>query len=1279
MLAAIIFMAVGILIFSTLASAERRGEDSSPPVAGNWIIDSPGNYIGNETYMGNRFEDRSVEVNGNITITNGGELKLFNTSINMKDFDFNHVIIEGGGKLVMLNNSVLSNNIDADIEAHENYSYIGFIEMDGSLIMRNYSSISRTIDIYSNSSAASMSLQDSNIGYLGSFFIKDHNITFANVTVSGYNKTALFLVNTSLTWLGGRIDSAPESEDDPVIFMEDSSLYADRLMIRSGSNHGRCMSIKGSTFIATNHSQIGSNRQPMAFYAMDSHVVLSEMKMLSSSADTLLECYDSSLEIHDTSVGFYDYSKHIFDGTIRVRDCTVLFRNSDFYRFEGNAITGDRIDLTIENCNFWNVTGDVFDLEDSTLYVDEIGIYNNDGDAFHLESVNGSINNLTIDEEDPFWIDGFPFPPVLAGYGQGTLGHAVFALDSHLSIIDCMFAATQKDVIHLRDSTVEIRDCMFRNPGIENTSMVHGIYMVNSFGSMEGNRFHKPYLAGGYDLYALDCVPLNLTDFIEQNTFSDERIFQQVFTLYVRVMNETGSPVNDVDLELTNGMKDDLRHSNTGIDGWARISFPVPAYEIYRHAGVDNETNESYEYFTNVSYNNFHIFANKEYRSYNYSVTCEEEFEITGPMNHIVYLNVSTPELNILSGGAFPMVLEGGELEMTGVIRNFGERTLPQVNLSYYYSSVARGEWIWFGSDTLIVPGIYQGGNSTEFLTAKKINAPGGSYHLKFMIDPNDELLERNEANNEFILMDAFEIFTRPMAFIDDPLAGTVVNGSIIIAGHGEDDYGNGFHSVEFRIDGVTVTIPDGWDQTTGSWTYPWDTKEYDPGVGGDRYPNGPHIISVRVRNSNPSEFDTSEWTNITVTVVNVPTLEFINPQEGEVISIEGDIPLYESRVRVLEAHDLSIVRMQIDNGSFGTMTQVNGDTYRYLFDTSKFEDGYHTITYEGKYGFGTVTESVTIFLNSPDETTKPGIDVWYVLNNDGLTIGGNATDDHSIDWVQIQLDNGSWISVGNSNGQFVPFQHFWNRGDLVPDSHSITVRASDGYDVSETIFWVQIGLIYDLDIVDLQVPQNCTEDQWVNFSVKVINIGPYASPEVDLILHIGEIMRTVNGISIPADSEMTIPISWRCRSGNHTVTAIINPTQSYNELDPNNNDFDAGIISVQETWVADEKEDDDFSGIIIMTGVFIIVLGAVAFLGHMFLVRKQSKDKTHSQPDSEDLPFRGVIHVNGLSETPSPIEDQDPILKETHRSEEEEGNANDGDESEGINELIDEELIDED
>ena len=1198
----LLVLMVAILMLSLGAMAERRGEDANPPDQDDWIIDSPGNYIGNETNWEEVIQNPppaeptvvehidEIELDGNIYIRSGGELTLFNVTINMTDSEGFSIYIEEGGTLIMERGTALMalTKIYNGISGH-----IGVLEIGGTFSMNN-SQFFSIDDLYSNSSAASISLNGSTILLLNSAKIRNQHLTFADVTINSENGSALNLDNCTVDWVGGSAQSASTSSEIDTIAVFDSIFNISDVVIKSGSSFNAALYLSSSTLHAVSDSEFRSTRNAIPIYAQDSTITIEDGVRFHTKGNTLFYAEDSTVDISDAMIGYRFWNSFTYIPGFQFDNCDVTFDDVQIFRIMGYAIFAEDSDISITHCNFWNVTEDAVHLERGTLDIDSTNFYNIHGNAIYLDEGSGVISNVIMDEDDRnHTVDDLPYPPIYSGFGYGVQGYGIQIIDSDLDVMDCTFTALERDAIHAFGSTVDINGSTFRSPGWMDTNTVNGLYFENSTGEITGNEFNTPYRRGGWDLFVLNKLPMDIDEFTSGNTFNEGRIGRIEFTLYVQAINELGGGVSQAEVNLTNVYGENTKITSTIAGGWVNTPFTVPGFELFRHETVNNETNETEESFTNKSYSDYHLILSKEYHTYNFTVTTELDVNLTRSMNLQVTINVSSPELTIKSAGIFPRVLQGESIEITVVLMNLGEGWANGVDISYYYALNGTRDWVLFGSSIRQVPGIFSGGNSSVYTTFIPVNAPLGDYSFKITVDPDDLIIERDEDNNEFIIEEAFSVVSRPRIFIEFPIDQEKLVGTYTISGYAEDDYDNDI-SIKLNIDGMPFTVND--VTNTGElvlWSFTWDTTMYDLTQGKDRYPNGEHVIAVRCTNNNLPGYDESNWVNVTVVVANPPALEWQKPVEDELINVTGIVPIYTVELRVVAKHDLQTIRLQVDDGEWMSMSNL-GTYFKTTLDTSKYRDGEHTLTYNATYGYGYITDTITVRMNSPNVDSLPLIDFDYTLTESGITVTGTAVDDHKIEWVKIRLDEGQWILMNESQGNVSEIYHFWGRSQLSPDSHVITIQAYDGFDSVTETQWFVVDLFYDLTIVDITAPLNVVEGQWVNFSLLVRNTGPYTSPPVVLDLSIGAISRTVHDIVIGPNSQQLIKISWKASVGNHTIGAVINPSQRNDETDPNNNEIVSDNIVVKKTQVESTSEDTDMGTILIAVLVIMLVLGVI-------------------------------------------------------------------------------------
>lgn len=1199
----LLLLAVMIIMLAQSAVAERNGEDSEPPEHDDWIIDSPGNFISNETDWFEVIENEPpaeptviehydhIKLDGNIIIRSGGELTLMNTTLNMTDNSGYYIIIEEGGSLIM---EVGPDALNSSTRIHNgNGGYIGYFKLEGNLSM-NMSSLDRVGVMYVNSSTPNLLLKDVYITARDHVQIKDQVLNFTSVSISSDTGTALYLDNCSAEFNQVYISTRSNTTELDTLSVKDSWINATRGSITSSSDFNSALYLESSWFNATDHPRFYSSGTAIPIYARSgSYLHLDDNYKFGSKGEILLYAEDSTIILGKGEIGYDTWFVKTFVGGFRFDGCDVTLDDIEFFKIRANAVFAEDSDVTISNCTLWNVTEDAILIEHGTLQLENTNFYNITGSAVNLLDVQGTIINVTMDEDDRNWTTGRPYPPIYSGWGYGIEGYGVQVTESDVDIIGTTFAAHEMDAIHAMDSTVDITGCTFRPTGWLDTNDVHGIYMENSTGQIIMNEFNTPYRGDGFDLFALNMVPMDMDEFTEKNNFSEGRTVRVEFTLYVQVVNELAGGVTDADVNLTNGFGENTKLTSTIVGGWVRSPFTVPAYEIFRYTEYNNQTNETEESFSNKTYNDYRLTVFKEYKAYNFTVTRSRNVNISRTMNLQIQLNVSSPELSIKSAGIYPRVLQGEEIEITVVIRNFGEGWANNLNISYYYAINGTHDWVWFGSNNLNVPGLYGGGNNTMHSVLVPINAPLGDYSFMIKLDPEDLFIERDETNNDFIIEDAFGVLSRPRVVIEFPMGDDMIEGIYAISGYAEDDYDNDL-SLEMHIDGMAVSVTD--LTNTGEillWSFNWDTTVYDVTQGTDKYQNGEHIISTRVSNNNPTGYDESEWVNITVVVANAPALEWFHPIQDEFINETWSIPLYNVEIKVLARHDLINVRLKIDDGEWMSMSNL-GTHYKLTLDTKNFMDGDHTLTYNATYGYGFVTDSISVLMNSPNENTLPVLDFSYTLTEKGLTVTGNAVDDHKIEWVRIRLDEGPWLPLNESTGNVSEYYHFWGRSQLTPDSHKITVKAFDGFDSVPLVKWFVVDLFYDLTIVDITSPVSVTEGDWVNFTLLIRNTGPYSSPSVAIDLSIGSISRVVSNIVLGPNSQQIVQIAWHATEGNHTIGAVVNPSQKNEETDPNNNEIIDENLVVAKVVGEDPGDETDMSAMLLAALAIMVVLGII-------------------------------------------------------------------------------------
>lgn len=286
-----------------------------------------------------------------------------------------------------------------------------------------------------------------------------------------------------------------------------------------------------------------------------------------------------------------------------------------------------------------------------------------------------------------------------------------------------------------------------------------------------------------------------------------------------------------------------------------------------------------------------------------------------------------------------------------------------------------------------------------------------------------------------------------PRVTITDPADGARVNGTVLIKGVASDPDGS--------VERVEVRVDDGPWQTaegTDNWTFEWDASNVS---------EGPHTIRAR----SLSEQRASSVDGLTLHVTppsefaGHPGIEIVHPENGT--AVEGEI---EVRGTVENPDDVQSVEVRAGNGSWQAAEGTANWTAS--VDTADWEPGLHRIfaravtdeephprtSVQVQVGTGEqlgATEAnrsaegsgaPTLNVNTPQDGATVGTE---------LTFAGSVQDpDDEFVRAEIRVDDQPWQSVRVSTGE--RFSTTVSVGDLQPGEHTVTMRASDGEQLSQ-------------------------------------------------------------------------------------------------------------------------------------------------------------------------------------------------------------------------------------
>ncbi len=220
----------------------------------------------------------------------------------------------------------------------------------------------------------------------------------------------------------------------------------------------------------------------------------------------------------------------------------------------------------------------------------------------------------------------------------------------------------------------------------------------------------------------------------------------------------------------------------------------------------------------------------------------------------------------------------------------------------------------------------------------------------------------------------------KPVVSILGPEDGAEVLGIVTIEGEASDEDGD--ETIEY----VEISVDDGaWEEAEGtdSWTYDWDTTEFD---------DGEYLLKVRAYDGQGH----SGEEELTLTVANEepvnykPTVEISSPQDG--IEISGTITIRG------EAADpegsLEKVELSIDGAAW---QELEGSTsWSFDWDSTTVEDGEHEFevrSFDGSQYSETVKLSLSVKneKEAPVEQDDGGDDDFELAGMNGYLVLGGA------------------------------------------------------------------------------------------------------------------------------------------------------------------------------------------------------------------------------------------------------------------------------------------------
>ena len=261
-----------------------------------------------------------------------------------------------------------------------------------------------------------------------------------------------------------------------------------------------------------------------------------------------------------------------------------------------------------------------------------------------------------------------------------------------------------------------------------------------------------------------------------------------------------------------------------------------------------------------------------------------------------------------------------------------------------------------------------------------------------------------------------------PDVTVTVPISGKQYNGTFEASGTSSDD--KSVSKVEVRLDGGAWTAVAG----TTAWTYSIDTTTLTSGT---------HELDVR-------SYDGSKYSlpqKIVFEVDQPPTVVVTVPTAGQ--KVNGTVTLSGTAA---DDGTVDLVEYSIDGGAWTVATGKAAWTAQ--LDTKTLTSGAHTLkvrSFDGE--FYSSEQSVTFTSDQPPTVSLTGHTAGQKYK-DKVALAGKATDDLSLQRIEVRVDNGTWTQAqGTTDWTYsVP------TSGLKAGTHDLEVRSYDGAQYSAPV-----------------------------------------------------------------------------------------------------------------------------------------------------------------------------------------------------------------------------------
>jgi len=1244
---AVMLIAMVITHMSEEAGSERIGPQSSPPSPdGDWIINTTGNYIIDETVMqvvrmpeeGEPVvstQDDSVHVHGNLIIEPGGELTLINATLSFDDQGGDGYYVEIGGNFTM----------EASGDAWDH--------MEGTTMvatMSNNSALRVVTDGEGTPRVPLKYIDITGIALMGetACAITHMNVDtgYINVDNGIFNGTGLsvgeFTVSESyVNVTGGWFGSASVEEDQKIASITDSTvLFRDTTFSSNGSIG---LGAERSELVLENCRlspyDYAATTPSSGLLAQDSTVTVTGGQFVRLLGCAIRTQGDTELLVDGATFLGLNYNtpddgqyvielagkSDIIQNSEFKSKCTgpIIGAQGEFFKLENNEIHNTSAGIPV----VYFGTG-VVELVNNTIYEIE------EGSAIHIMNaaeLTVRDNNLSYIREWDRKIGDYVVRNI---WEKGMVVENV----ANVTIEDNLFLKTGSTALEIIDCPEGvIRGNNFSKLGHEAKEKLHGLFMDRSFAEVEDNIFSGSTLIHGFEIFVVgyggenEDLVMDGNELVAGNTFNDTIInkFAQAWELTVLTVDPSGNRVKQVTINLTTTNMSELLYT----DNNGRLG-PVHVYE-YTLTGENNLT--TYDLYTidaNITRNNISFSASDQMVPDHH-----QQIEI------MINLLRIGDRLNVIDPASGD-VLNSFSATLSFHAFNDGLGTIDQDFAIAYRPS---GEEDWITIDEVRIP-IFSGDQDYTYEWTDILDI--GTYDIMLSLSGNVSVeLSGTLAVN----LEAIEVFTRPSVSFDFNEGDMLSGRDGAITGTAMDPMANTITRVELVIEhaGVNGTRLFPSFTITGDhwgWNYPLDTTTFL---------NGHYRFWVMVVNGASNwSFARSPWEQVSVIINNEPMLEItgtipdntkpgqevISKTMGNAILVQGTIGNLYNNTHVLERIDVSIDGGEAREVDMKLNFYPTVSTWLYTWDDFlAFADGPHELVFTGFYNNSKELVAmepvmITIKIDSDRPETDPVliINTEKPMDEDGnFLISGSAADDWQLTHLQYKHgDGGQWTELKTleEGTTATDWSLLLDYRALLVGPNYIHVKASDGFEDNETFTILLFAYRYDLEVLNITMPAEANARQNFTVTTTIQNKGPHDTPPgVVLHFYIGSIQKE-ELISVKDGETKAFDFSFSIvESGVFTGKVIANPGMKAEESDDTNNEMEAtSQITIIDLSGGDGDDGDD-SGILegntllIVVGVLVILFIATAAAYYSFSMRKPSGSTEPFKKIEQQPPLRDI------------------------------------------------------